>query len=116
MTNPNTPPVSQSNGIETESLRDLARQLQQAIMLHERAMQAQAQESDAHAKRVDTMAKALNDLRDGTVAVLDQARAMMEIATNLINANDQQLDRLTEIALALTTVYDEVQAQQEEEL
>jgi hypothetical protein len=114
MTNPNVPPNVQSNGIETESLKDLAKQLQQAILLHERAMLAQSQESEAHAKRVDTMAKALNDLRDQNINLLQQTAATMEVATSLINAADEQLDRLTEITLAVTTIYDQASAQQEE--
>ena len=116
MTNPNVPPVSQSNGIETESLKDLALQLQQTILLFERLQDAQAKESAAQAGRIEQMAKSLDADRQQNVALLEQARATMEVAVALATQFDEQIAGLVEVSLALSTVYDEAQAQQQEEL
>src|SRR5260370_2739365 len=100
----------------TERLRDLAKELQLGIVLHERAMDAQARESAAQAGRIEQMAKSLDADRQQNVALLEQARATMEVAVALATQFDEQIAGLVEVSLALSTVYDEAQAQQQEEL
>jgi hypothetical protein len=86
------------------------------IQSWERVLTAQGQQFTAMAGRIEQMAKSLDADRQQNVALLEQARATMEVAVALATQFDEQIAGLVEVSLALSTVYDEAQAQQQEEL
>lgn len=110
MANPNpldgrmgAPPAPGLSASEAERI------LAPLIQSWERVMTAQGQQFAAMAGRIDQMAGALDADRRQNVEVLQQAQAAMEVATKLIEQSDDQLDKLTEVTLALASIYDTVQ-------
>lgn len=115
MANPNpldgrtgAPPVPGLSANEAERI------LAPLIQSWERVMLAQGAQFQAMSNRIEQMAGALDADRKQNVEVLQQAQASMEVATKLIEQADDQVDKLVEVTLALSAVFDVAQEGQPE--